>query len=93
MMGNGGRMAGYMFIIRTRVNGGELVADGIKLIWWRDREDQIGIQERQSRRKQKRAMPWKAQKAQSKRMMPKHPSGVPRHQKFLADVIVEETSK
>ena len=82
---NDGEWRGNMFIIRTRADGGELVAGGTKLMWWRGREDKIGIRERQSGRTQKRAMPWEAQKAQSKRMAPGRPSGSPRRQKFLAD--------
>jgi len=85
MMGNGGRTAGDMFIIKTRVDVGELVAGRTKLIWWRGGEDEIGIRERQNGRKQKRAMLWEAQKARSKRMAPGRPCRPPRHQKFLAD--------
>jgi len=45
---NDGEWRGDMFIMRTRADGGELVAGGTKLIWWRGREDEIRIRERQS---------------------------------------------
>jgi len=47
MMENSGRIAGDIFIIRTRADGGELVAGlgGMKLMWWRGGEDKVGIRE------------------------------------------------